>query len=73
LLLIYVPNLKPNVSIGKRARRVAQDTIEAPAAFVVFRLLLVDDPQPEEDFVGHHNFELSCFESKEISPLTKDL
>ena len=52
LLLVYVPNLEPNVSIGKRARRIAQNTIEAPQAFVIFRLLLVDDPQPEEDFVG---------------------
>ena len=52
LLLIYVPNLEPNVSIGKRTWGIAQDTIEAPQAFVVFSLLLVDDPQPEENFIG---------------------
>lgn len=44
LLLIYVPNLEPDVSVGKRTRRIAQDTIEAPQAFIIFGLLLVDDP-----------------------------
>jgi hypothetical protein len=52
LLLIYVPNLEPNVGIGKRTWRIAQDAIEAPQAFVIFGLLLVDDPQPEEDLIG---------------------
>jgi hypothetical protein len=52
LLLIYVPNLKPNIGIGKRTRRIAQDAVEAPQAFVIFGLLLVDDPQPKEDLIG---------------------
>lgn len=52
LLLIYVPNLEPNVSIGERAWRIAQYAIEASQTFVVFGLLLVDDPQPEEDLIG---------------------
>jgi hypothetical protein len=52
LLLIYVPNLKPNIGIGKRTRRIAQDAVEAPQAFVIFGLLLVDDPQPEKNFIG---------------------
>jgi hypothetical protein len=52
LLLIYVPNLEPNVCIGERAWRIAQYAIKAPQTFVVFSLLLVDDPQPEEDLIG---------------------
>ena len=44
LLLIHMPDLKPNVGIGKRAWRIAQDAIEAAKAFFVFSLLLIDDP-----------------------------
>ena len=45
-------NLEPNVSIGERTRGVAQDAIEAPKAFFVFGLLLVDDPQSEKYLIG---------------------
>ena len=47
-----MPNLEPNVGISKRTRGVAQDAIEAPQAFVIFGLLLVDDPQSEKDLIG---------------------
>jgi hypothetical protein len=47
-----VANLEPNVSIGKRARGVAQDAIKAPEAFFVLGLLLIDDPQSEKYLIG---------------------
>jgi hypothetical protein len=44
-------NLEPNVGVGKRARGIPQNAIEAPQAFFILGLLLIDDPQPEKDLV----------------------
>jgi hypothetical protein len=52
LLFIYVTNLEPNVGIGKRTWRIAQDAIKATEALFVLGLLLVDNPQSEKNFVG---------------------
>jgi len=52
LLFIYVTNLEPNIGIGKRTWRIAQDAIKATEALFVLGLLLVDNPQSEKNFVG---------------------
>ena len=52
LLFVYVTNLEPNVGIGKRTWRTAQDAIKATEALFVLGLLLVDNPQSEKNFVG---------------------
>lgn len=51
LLLKDVPDLEPDVRMRQWARRIAQDAIEALEALLILALLLVDDPQAEQDLV----------------------
>ena len=51
LLFIDMAYLEPDVSMCQGRRRVAKDAIEAFEGFVVFSLLLINDAEPEEDFI----------------------
>jgi hypothetical protein len=46
-----MPNLEPNVRMGKRTWRIAENTIEAVERLVILALLLVDDSKTEENLV----------------------
>ena len=46
-----MPNLEPDVGVGERTGRVTQDAVEALETLRVLALLLVDDPQAEQDLV----------------------
>ena len=52
LLLVHMTDLEPDVGMRQRVRRVAQDAVEAVERLGVLALLLVDDAETEEDFVG---------------------
>jgi hypothetical protein len=51
LLLIDMSNLEPDVRMGERTWRIAQDTVKAAEGFVVFALLLVDYAETEKNLV----------------------
>ena len=52
LLLVHMTYLEPDVCVGEGIRGIAKDAVKALEGLVVFPLLLVDDAQSEEDFVG---------------------
>jgi hypothetical protein len=51
LLFVDMPNLEPDVCMGKRTWRIAQDAIKAGEGFFIFALLLVDYAETEENFI----------------------
>ena len=51
LLLENMPNLEPNVGVRKRAGRIAQYAVKALQAIRILPLLLVDNPEAEQDLV----------------------
>jgi hypothetical protein len=46
-----MPNLEPDVRMGERTWRIAQDAIKAGEGFFIFALLLVDYAETEENFI----------------------
>jgi hypothetical protein len=52
LLFVHMSNLEPDIGMGERAGRIAENTIKASQRILVLALLLVYDSQAEEDFVG---------------------
>jgi hypothetical protein len=51
-----VTNLEPDIDLGERSRRMAQDVSETIQTGGILVLLLVDDSQPEVDLVGFLKF-----------------
>ena len=51
LLLENMPNLEPNVGVRKGAGRIAQYAVKALQAIRILPLLLVDNPEAEQDLV----------------------
>jgi hypothetical protein len=47
-----VPNLEPDVRMSEGAWRVSEDAIEARERVFVLSLLLVNNTEPEKDFVS---------------------
>lgn len=52
LLLKDMADLEPDVGVGKRVRRITQDTVEAVQTLSILALLLVNDTETEENLVG---------------------
>jgi hypothetical protein len=52
LLLVNMSDLEPDVGMGKRTWRVAENAVETSQRVVVLALLLVNDAETEQDFVG---------------------
>ncbi len=67
-------NLEPNVSMGQRIRRIAENAIETSKGLFVFALLFVDDTETEENFVCLVKvliiLEISIFSSEGDSGMT---
>ena len=52
LLLVDMPDLEPDIGMGKGTRRIAEDTLEAFKRVFILALLLVNDAEAKEDLVG---------------------
>ena len=48
---MYMPDLEPNVRVGKGVGRALKDFLKTVEAFLVLATLLVDYAQSEENFV----------------------
>lgn len=46
-----MPDLEPDVRMGERTWRIAEDAIEAAEGFVILALLLVDYAETEENLI----------------------
>ena len=51
LLLVHVSNLEPDIRMSQWRRWVPKDPIKTPQRIFEFALLLVDDPQSEQNLV----------------------
>lgn len=46
-----MPDLEPNIGVREGARWIAEDAIETLQTLLVLALLLINDPEAEQDFV----------------------